>query len=229
MTTIPLPVHTDSGTSLGLAVIASSSLPVLLLDGDCNVVSASRSFSHAFELDGDSIADRPIASLGRGEWALPQLDALLRATASGDVQAGAYEMNLDREGQQRRQLELSVRKLAYEDAGNVRILVSVTDLTDARGAAKVRDDLVREKDILLQELQHRVANSLQIIASVLMQSARRVQSDETRLHLHDAHSRVMSVAAVQRQLAASSIGDVELRPYLTDLCRSIGASMISDH
>jgi two-component sensor histidine kinase len=30
-----------------------------------------------------------------------------------------------------------------------------------------------------------------------------VQSEETRLHLHDAHNRVMSVAAVQRQLHAS--------------------------
>jgi two-component sensor histidine kinase len=44
----------------------------------------------------------------------------------------------------------------------------------------MKDALVQEKQVLLQELQHRVANSLQIIASVLMQSARRVQSEETR-------------------------------------------------
>ena len=62
-----------------------------------------------------------------------------------------------------------------------------------------------------------------------MQSARRVQSEETRLHLHDAHNRVMSVAALQQHLATSSVSDIELRPYLTDLCRSIGASMIRDH
>ena len=39
----------------------------------------------------------------------------------------------------------------------------------------------------------------------------------------------MSVAAVQRQLAVSRLGDVALRPYLTELCASIGASMIRDH
>jgi hypothetical protein len=33
----------------------------------------------------------------------------------------------------------------------------------------------------------------------------------------------------QQQLATSALGDVELRTYFTDLCRSIGASMISDH
>ena len=86
----------------------------------------------------------------------------------------------------------------------MRLLLAVSDVTDARLAEKLKDDLLREKAILFQELQHRVANSLQIIASVLMQSARRMQSAETTSHLYDAHSRVMSVAALQQQLAASS-------------------------
>jgi two-component sensor histidine kinase len=90
-------------------------------------------------------------------------------------------------------------------------------------------EIQHDKALLLQELQHRVANSLQIIASVLLQSARRVQSDETRSHLREAHQRVMSVAAVQRQLAASSTDDVVLRSYFSDLCESLGASMIRDH
>jgi len=34
---------------------------------------------------------------------------------------------------------------------------------------------------------------------------------------------------MQRQLAASQVGDVELRPYFKALCDSIGASMIRDH
>jgi hypothetical protein len=34
---------------------------------------------------------------------------------------------------------------------------------------------------------------------------------------------------VQRQLAASSLFDVALRPYFTQLCPSLGASMIGDH
>ena len=39
----------------------------------------------------------------------------------------------------------------------------------------------------------------------------------------------MSVAALQHQLAASSVGEVQLRAYFTELCQSIGASMIQDH
>ena len=73
-----------------------------------------------------------------------------------------------------------------------------------------------------------MANSLHIIASVLMQSARQVQSEEARGHLHNAHHRVMSIAALQRQLSTSNGGNVELRTYFTQLCQSLGASMIAD-
>lgn len=74
-----------------------------------------------------------------------------------------------------------------------------------------------------------MANSLQIIASVLMQSARRMPSAQTRGYLVDAHSRVMSVATLQQQLVASRVGEVPLRGYFAELCQSIGASMIQDH
>lgn len=92
---------------------------------------------------------------------------------------------------------LNAQRLDYGDVDGVRVLLSIADVTDMRLAEKLRDDLIREKEILLREVQHRVANSLQIIASILMQSARQVQSEETRSHLTLAHGRVMSIAAVQ--------------------------------
>lgn len=61
-----------------------------------------------------------------------------------------------------------------------------------------------------------------------MQSARRVQSEETRTQLHNAHHRVMSIATLQRQLAVSSSEDVALNKYFNDLCASLGASMIDN-
>ena len=79
--------------------------------------------------------------------------------------------------------------------------------------------LLEQKDILLSEMSHRVANSLQIIASILLMKARNVQSDETRQHLEDAHRRVMSVAS-QQHLQASGKGErVEVGSYLSKLAR----------
>jgi two-component sensor histidine kinase len=212
-----------------LAVIASSTAPLLLLDADLTLIAASKSFCRAFRIDPTAIAGRPFGELGAGEWNVPQLMSLLNATASGYAEVDDYEIDLRRAGQGDRRLVLNAQKLDYGNQDSVRLLLSVSDVTDARLAEKLKDEMLKEKAVLLQELQHRVANSLQIIASVLMQSARNVQSEETRVHLHDAHQRVMSVAAMQQQLAASKVGNVELRPYFTALCDSIGASMIRDH
>lgn len=223
------PLHPDAAHNLALAMVACSEAPLLLLDGDLMVIAASASFCRSFRIDPSNVEGRPIFELGAGEWDMRKLRSLLTATVSGHVDVEAYEMDLVRDQQEPRRLVVNARRLEFGDTDHARLLVTISDITDARIAEKLKDDLLREKAILLQEIQHRVANSLQIIASVLLQSARRVSSDETRLHLHDAHNRVMSVATLQKQLAASRQGDVELGPYFGQLCESLGASMISDH
>ncbi len=222
-------VLAEAADGLALAVIASSNAPVVLLDDGLEIIAASDSFCDTFGIDPEQVAGRPLAELGAGEWNVPQLASLLRATAAGFAEIEAYEMDLKRAGKVSRCLVINARKLDYFDADKVRLVMSAADVTDVRISEKLKDDLLREKDILLQELQHRVANSLQIIASVLMQGARKVRSEQARGHLRDARNRVMSIATMQRQLAASRLGDVALRAYFTDLCDSIGASMINDH
>ena len=214
---------------LSLAMVAASDAPLLLLDGDLVVIAVSNSFCLAFDVEPDGAAGRSIFGLGSGEWNLPQLRSLLTATAARHAALEAYEMDLEAPGREPRRLVIKARRLEYGDSDAARLLVTVSDVTEARLADKVRDDLIREKAVLLQEVQHRVANSLQIIASVLLQSARNVQSEETRTHLQDAHNRVMSIATVQKQLSASTRTEVELRPYFSQLCQSLGASMIRDH
>ncbi len=90
-------------------------------------------------------------------------------------------------------------------------------------------DLLAQKQVLLQEMQHRVANSLQIIASILLLKARAVSSEETRGHLKDAHQRVMSVAAVQQYLhATDGVDQVEVSAYLAKLCTGLATSMVGE-
>ena len=60
--------------------------------------------------------------------------------------------------------------------------------------------------------------------------ARSVKSAETRLHLQDAHRRVMSVASVQKHLQASGNGElIPVGPYLSKLCETLASSMIGDN
>lgn len=89
--------------------------------------------------------------------------------------------------------------------------------------------LLQHKDTLLQEVHHRVGNSLQIVASILALDARKVHSEEARLHLQNAHRRILAVAAVQQQLQISRDGsDLDLAAYLRQLCRGLTASVVGD-
>ena len=220
--------HNDLGSTLALAIIAASQAPLLLLDGDANVIAASDSFLSSFALEPGSVLGRLLFTLGTGEWDMPRLRSLLSAVA-GNVLVEPYELDFVEADGKVRNLVLTARMLDFTTASPVRILLTVVDRTAAKVAEKLKNDLVRDKDILVQEVRHRVANSLQIIASVLLQNAKKVTSEESRIHLRDAHQRVMSVAAVQRQLVVSTVGDVALQPYFTQLCQSLGASMIEDH
>ncbi|MEJ1968641.1 MAG: histidine kinase dimerization/phosphoacceptor domain -containing protein [Rhizomicrobium sp.] len=223
------PLDQDIALSLPLALVEASNVPLLLLDKDFTVIAASMTFCQSFAIDTLSATGRKVFELGDGEWNTLRLRSALNAAVTGNAPIESYEFQLVRVHEPSRQLILNIKKITYLDSSEgIRLLLTVADVTDARMAEKLKNDLLREKEVLLQELQHRVANSLQIIASILMQNARKVQSAETRGHLQDAHHRVMSVAAVQQQLVASTLGKVKLRPYFQQLCDSLGASMIAD-
>jgi two-component sensor histidine kinase len=229
----------DPGLSLALALVTASVSPLLLIDGDLKIVAASGSFSHAFGFDPGKVAGSELTELGAGEWRVPQLGILLQSTADGVTGIDAYEMDLKRSGLPARRLVINVQKIAYGQPDKLRLLVAISDVTDARLATKRDQDQLRanaarqeelaiENQSLMEEIKHRVANSLQIIASVLMQNARSAQSEEARNQLRDAHARVMSIADLQLQLAGASTATVALKAYLTKLCATIAASMIPD-
>lgn len=211
-----------------MALVMSSSTPLVLLNDELIVQAVSTSFCRSFSIDPDTAIGAALFALGNGEWEIPQLRSLLSATAAGRAAIDAYEIDLKRAGEPARCLVINAHVLDHRDDEAPRIVMALTDVTEAHQARRDNDALVQEKQVLLQELNHRVANSLQIIASVLMQRVRSVQSEEVRGHLRDAHHRVMSVATLQRQLASTATGEVRLRAYFTDLCASIGASMIAD-
>jgi hypothetical protein len=94
--------HVEAASTL--AVIASSNEPLLFLGADLMVIAASASFCRVFQIDPASVPGPQLADLGAGEWALPQLGSLLKATASGSAQIEAYEIDLVRNGHAPRSL-----------------------------------------------------------------------------------------------------------------------------
>jgi len=80
---------------------------------------------------------------------------------------------------------------------------------------------------MLKEMKHRMANSLQLIAGILILKSEAVESMEVRAHLKDTHERIMSIATLEKFLDTTSLDEeVEIEPYLTGLCLSLEKSML---
>jgi two-component sensor histidine kinase len=220
----------DDGHALAEAIVDTIREPLLVLDKDLRVVAASRSFYQTFKVDRQDVQGHPVYSLGNGQWNVPELRILLEDILPQHTVMEAYQVEQDFARIGRRTMLLNARAVFNRRNVQTLILLAIEDVTDRRAAERETAELLQQKEILLQEMQHRVANSLQIIASILLIKARTVQSEETRLHLQEAHQRVMSVAAVQQQLHASGPADrIALAPYLTRLCETLAASMIGEN
>ena len=79
------PLRPDAAASLALALIASSQAPLLVLDDQFVIISASASFCSAFAVDPNAIEGIALANIGNGEWDVPQLHSLLRATVASNA------------------------------------------------------------------------------------------------------------------------------------------------
>jgi chemotaxis protein methyltransferase CheR len=220
----------DNRGALAQAIVDTIREPLLVLDKDLRVVSANRSFYLMFRMNRQDVRGRPVYALGEGQWNIPELRLLLESIAPRHAVIEAYEVEQEFSGIGRRTMLLNARSVFYEENYDATILLANEDITEQRAKERELEELLQHKELLLQEMQHRVANSLQIIAGILLIKARTVGSEETRQHLRDAYQRVMSVADGQRQLQASEPGalTIELGPYLSWLCKTLEVSMIGD-
>jgi chemotaxis protein methyltransferase CheR len=210
--------------------------PFIVPDAQLRVLVTSRSFYEVFKVDAQQTHGSLLYALGDGQWDIPALRVLLETIIPERAAMHGFEVEHDFPNVGRRTMLLNARQLIYDDGSESTILLAFTDVTTRRQIEREKADLLyqaeellRQKQVLLQEMQHRVANSLQIIASILLLKARAVTSTETRNHLQDAHQRVMSVAAVQQHLhATEGIDKIEVSSYLEQLCSSLASSLVGD-
>ena len=223
--------------SLAQIIVETVREPLLVLDHDLKILVASASFHKIFDIDPKDTPNQLLFALDDRAWDIPALHTLLENSLADQavVEGFLVEQAFPRIG--RHIFLLHARKVLDTKVGQSLILLGFEDITGRRAIErdkellkKQTDDLLLQKEMLLAEMQHRIVNSLQIIASILMLKARAVSSEESREHLKDAHRRVMSVAAVQQHLHSSGRADeIDVAPYLEKLCKSLGDSMIGEN
>lgn len=216
----------QDGHPLTLAIIDTIREPLIVLSDDLRVVVASRAFYKKFNLTYENTRGKLFYELSDGEWDIPAFRVLLENVIPDHTTIEGYEVEHNFPKLGPRTLLVNARKIRYND-DRKELLLSILDITEQRVIEKQKANLMHQKDTLLKEMRHRIANSLQLIASIILLKAETVQSEESRIHLEDAHDRILSIATVQRNLDPVGDGhEVPVVEYLRTLSQSIGRSMI---
>jgi light-regulated signal transduction histidine kinase (bacteriophytochrome) len=92
-----------------------------------------------------------------------------------------------------------------------------------------KDALLAQKDVLMKEVNHRVQNSLQLVASFLRLQAKTANSSVVADHLAEAQARLAAVALVHRRLYRDDqVESVDLARYVDELIADMRTSLGAD-
>lgn len=128
-----------------------------------------------------------------------------------------YELELEVRGEKRNFLATST---SIPDSGE--ILISIIDITERKKNEKLIKSSLKEKEVLLREIHHRVKNNLQIISTLLSMQADETDNEEIIDFYTESQNRIQSMALIHENLYQSTdISSINIKKYIKNLLNDI--------
>lgn len=126
-------------------------------------------------------------------------------------------------------LRTEVRLARASVEGREHYLVSVTDVSERVATLEAVERSLREKQVLLKEIHHRVKNNLQIISSLLRLQCDRLAAVDAKAPFEESIGRVRSMAVVHEHLYGhDSLEEIDLGDYARNLGGMLRGSYAPD-
>jgi PAS domain S-box-containing protein len=122
------------------------------------------------------------------------------------------------------------RTLLRDESGNPKYIIgNVRDISERKKFVDALDKSLKDKEMLLSEIHHRVKNNLSIVSSLIeLQKGSRDKITEN--DLKEIQDRIRSIALVHEKLyQADTLADVDLSEYIVDLLNMIKNSLGSEY
>lgn len=199
---------------------------LLVLEPDLTVRFVNRSFCRTFAVKPEDTVGRKLYELGDGQWDIPELRALLEAVLPEHKTIEAFEVDHFVPSIGRRVMLLNARQVVRPHDHTMQVLLAIEDITERVRLEREREVAHDRIATLLQELTHRVKNSLQIISSIINLEARHHKSGEGREALERVSNRIGALGQLYGKLATGKAIDVvDAATYLDALCRDLFMSV----
>jgi len=153
------------------------------------------------------------------------IDNAIGALKGNEVRKIEYQVV----AQDGRQTPVEISAAAVRDSnGNPFAFIGISqDISERKAAEAAQERALAEKSTLLRDLQHRIKNSLALIASLILLEQQNAQQPETRSTLEDIYDRVNSLSELYNILSEShDTQQVQLDRYLETVAHSLAASYL---
>jgi len=106
--------------------------------------------------------------------------------------------------------------------GKPAVIGMLLDISERKQAEEKIESALREKEVLLREIHHRVKNNMQIVSSLLKLQASHVEDVRLQEICRDSQNRIRAMSMVHEQLYASAeMGAVRAQGYLENVVFSL--------
>jgi two-component sensor histidine kinase len=99
------------------------------------------------------------------------------------------------------------------------IVISICrDITERKKIQENLENLLKQKQVILNEVHHRVKNNLQVIISLLNLQLNKIEDKKYKLIFEDIKSRIISIALVHRELYSyENLSSINFKEYIFKL------------
>jgi PAS domain S-box-containing protein len=105
-----------------------------------------------------------------------------------------------------------------------RIFVA-SDISTLKEAEQKISDSLREKNVLLAEIHHRVKNNLAVISGLIEMQVWSIEEEESKTILRDSQLRIQSIALVHEKLyQTDNFAEIKISEYIRELVEGISES-----
>lgn len=200
----------------------NSPIGIVMMNNEDKVTMANAAFEEMFgytfeELEGKNVDDLIVSPSKKGE-----AEHITDATQHG-TQFNIESVRIAKDGTP---MDVIIGGIpVYNEGQQVAIYGMYVDITERKSSEKLLQRSLKEKEILLAEVHHRVKNNLAIVSGLLQLQTFNVEEDEQlKKHLQDSQLRIHSMAIVHEMLYQSeTLSEIEVSRYMTKL-----AEVISD-
>jgi signal transduction histidine kinase len=124
------------------AIVETVREPLIILDKDLNIKSANKAFFETFQVNKKETYNKPIFTLGNGQWDIPELKKLLLDILPKDDLLFDYEVSHKFEDIGEKVMLLNARRIILEGQNTHLILLAIEDVTEKRKIEHQKDDFI---------------------------------------------------------------------------------------